>query len=270
MYSLGTGFFHSVFPWRFIEVAVWINSIFIFMVKQLSMVWIYRSLLNHAPLEGHLGWFHFELEEIKLPKKSGHRLVWSHARLIKIPAKAWADGAVVPVLELKSCLWQWGGGDSLVCVHVSALPVVLRATSFHDFFPFGRTPLSQFLQEGLRVTNPFVSSFYENVFIPFSFLSDSVSRYWLCNGPLKDKVWPASGLHHSREEICSHSHCCFLQLMHHFWWQPSRVFCFVLFFGVFFWSLVFKNLMRMCLLTFVSVCVCGGTSCLRFAQLSEH
>lgn len=124
---------------------------------------------------------------------------------------------------------------------------LLQDSFFYSFFPVGRTPFSQFLQEGLLGTNSFLFPLCENVLIPISFLSDSFTSYWICNGHKKNKVLPASGFHGFGQEICCPSNCCFLQVMPHFWWQPSRFFC-----------LEFSKNYLGCVFPHSCLCVCVG------------
>jgi len=71
---LGLEFFLNINIWRFIQVVMSINNLFLLIAKQYSMVqhfltygsW-YDIMFNHLPIEGHLGvFFSLELLKVKL------------------------------------------------------------------------------------------------------------------------------------------------------------------------------------------------------------
>lgn len=49
----------SITPWRFIQDVAYICRLFLFIVTQYSMVWMYYSLLNPLPIEWQLHCFQF-------------------------------------------------------------------------------------------------------------------------------------------------------------------------------------------------------------------
>ena len=55
----GWPFSLSIIPSRFIQVAVWVNSLFLFIVCEYFILWMYRSWLNDSLVEGHLCCFQF-------------------------------------------------------------------------------------------------------------------------------------------------------------------------------------------------------------------
>ena len=45
----------SIIPWRFVQISTYVNSLFLFIVAQCSMMWAYHSLFSHSPVRGQLG-----------------------------------------------------------------------------------------------------------------------------------------------------------------------------------------------------------------------